>query len=76
MWAAEAAWAAANRKVEMQQAALVAANNTLQATINTPLAKLAHQAVLAAEGRLEVRHCLTHTMAIRWAVEKWCRSLF
>jgi hypothetical protein len=55
VWAAEASWAAANKKVEMQQAAVSNADDALKAALNTPLAHVAHQVLHAATAKLQVR---------------------
>lgn len=59
MWAAEASWAAASKKVEMQEAAVNSANDALKAVLDTPLAHMAHQALHAADAKLQVgmRNC-------------------
>lgn len=54
VWAAEAAWANANKKVEMQQAAVNNAHNALLAALDTPMAQLAHQALQSANEKLKV----------------------
>jgi hypothetical protein len=55
VWAAEASWAAASKKVEMQQAAVHNANSALEAVLDTPLAHTAHKALHAADAKLQVR---------------------
>ena len=54
LWAAEAAWAAANRKVEVHKGAVAKATSTFQASVNTPRAQRAEKALQAAEAKLKV----------------------
>jgi hypothetical protein len=54
LWAAEAAWAAAKKNVDMQQSAVAAANSTLAAAVDTSSAQQAQQAAQAAEDQLKV----------------------
>jgi hypothetical protein len=66
LWAADAAWAAAAKRAEMQQASVASATTAFKAAADTPLAQAAHHAWQAAEQRLQVgmvgevwRRCVT-----------------